>query len=74
MVVEMGRLCSGCRPAICTEALGDIASANYFYLRTLCMDYCAFQHIKSPVVAHEEARHRKVTGLHVACIMQASVH
>ena len=49
MVVKWGRLCSGYRPAMSTETLGDIASANYFYLRTLCMNHCALQHIKSPL-------------------------
>ena len=33
-----GDICSGCRLAMCTQTVGDIASANYFYLRTLCMD------------------------------------
>ena len=54
--------------------LSDIACANYFYLRTLCMNYCVIQHAKLPFVAYEEARHRNVTGFHAACIMQAFVH
>ena len=70
----MGKLYCVCRTEMSTETPGDIASANYFCLHTLWINCCVLQHIKSPFVAYEEARHRKVNGLHVACIMYASVH
>ena len=54
-----------------TETPGDIASVNYFCAHTLWKNYCVIQHVKLPFVAYEEARHRKVSRLHVACIMQA---
>ena len=60
---EMNKLYCGCCTGLSTETPGDIASANYFYLHTLWMNCCVLQHIKSPFVAYEEARHRKVTGL-----------
>ena len=49
MAVKCGRVCSGCRPAMPTKSPGNIASANYFYLRSLYMNYCALQHIQSPL-------------------------
>ena len=49
MVVNWGRVYSVCRPAMPTKTPGDTASANYFYVRTLYMNYCALQHIKSPL-------------------------
>ena len=58
----MGKLYCECRTEMSTEAPGDIASAYYFCLHTLWMNYCVFQHVKSPFVAYEEAQHRKVTG------------
>ena len=58
----MGKLYCGCRIEMSTETPGDVASANYFCLHTLWMNYCVFQHLKLPFVAYEEARHRKMTG------------
>ena len=74
MAMKWGRVNSGCGHAMSIEMSGDILFINYFYLRTLFMNYCVIQHVKLPFVAYEEARHRKVTGLRITCIMQAFVH
>ena len=36
--IDIGKVCIGSRSAMSTAAPGDIASANRFYLRTLCMN------------------------------------
>ena len=60
---EIGNSLQQMLPAMSTVTPGDTACANYFDLRTLYMNYCVIQHAKSPFVAYEEARHRKVIGL-----------
>ena len=49
MAVKWGSVYNGCHLVMSTETPGDIASANYFYLRTLYMNYCVFQHVKLPL-------------------------
>ena len=49
MTVKWDEVSIRCRSAMSTETVGDIAFVNYLYLHTLYINYCAPQHVKSPL-------------------------
>ena len=46
---DIGKFYNGFRSIMCTVSPGNVASANFFYLHTLCMNYCVIQHAKLPL-------------------------